>query len=409
MIKERALVLALAAGALTLFYILIFPKPPAGSNDLALPLSTENRPEGYLAVWRWLAQQHIPAASLRRRYDRLPVLLSKPTGNLLLMSMPQRIPARAVELAQLESWVERGNTLLIVAAIHDTPTWIANADPLFQEKIERLAGLHFAAPAVGKLDLKTLTTDRLDIHPRGDHPLVAGVRNITAVSTLPLRRAQLSSGNDTIPLELTVGVDSHDSTLWLVRRGAGQVILSTVASPFSNGAIPLADNARLLANIVGWCRELGATVVFDDAHQGATDYYDGKAFFADSRLHRTLGWIVFLWLALVLGSLPLRAARRSWQPIDETAYVEASARYLAAVVPPSETAQRLIENFLRGTGAGTHSARDCDLWKPFDSDPRVPARQRRALHALYERACSGKRVDLARLQNLLAQLRRNLE
>ncbi len=409
--RERALVLALAAGALALFYVLFVPKPQAESNGIALPLSTESRPEGYLAVWRWLAEQRVPTASLRYRYDRLPTLLPKATGNLLLVSMPQRVPARASEMAALESWVQRGNTLLIMAAIVDTPMWTISPDSEFHERIERLTGLHIDVPRTRRDDfkLKSLLIDRLDIHPRGAHALTTGVQQITAVSKLPLRRAQVLGRGDTIPLELAARTDGGEPMLWLVRRGAGQIVLSAVASPFSNAAVTLAGNARLLANIVSWCRESGGTVVFDDAHQGASAYYDGKAFFADPRLHRTIGWLLLLWLAMVLGALPLRAAQRSWQPVNETAYVEASARYFAAVVPPSAAAQRLIEDFLRGLRVDVDSDTAPDLWRQFDLDPRIPPAQRRALHTLYTRACSGKHVHLVRLQNLLAQLRRNLE
>jgi hypothetical protein len=407
--RGRVLVLALAAGALGLFYVLFFPKPRSDLADIALPLSTESRADGYLAVWRWLADQHIRAASLRYRYDRLPALVPKKTGNLLVMTLPQRVPARAPEIKELEGWVERGNTLLIMAAIHDTPLWFLNADPLLQEKVERLTGLHFKRAPAGSTDLKTLIADHLDIQPRGAHALVDGIQHITATSRLPLRRAELGASDDTMPLELAARSDSHESTLWLVRRGAGQIILSTVASPFSNSAVALGDNARLLANIIAWCCQSGGTVVFDDAHQGSTAYYDAKAFFADSRLHWTLGWIVLLWLAFVLGALPLRASRRSWQPLDEAAYVEASARYFAAVVPPNEAAQRLIENFLRRLAVGANPDGDPPLWEQFDSDPRVSVTQRKTLHSQYESACAGKRVDLAQLQNLLAQLRRNLE
>jgi hypothetical protein len=408
-IRERLWLLALAAGALALFYVLFFPKPQPELSSSALPLSGESRPEGYLAVSRWLAEQRIPTASLRYRYDRLPALLPKATGNLLILSMPQQVPARAVETAALERWVERGNTLLIMAALFDSPSWILNPDQEIKERLEHLTGLHVDVPATRVADLKTLLTDRLDIRPRGNHPLTAGVQQITAVSTLPLRRGHLYGHDDTIPLELAVANDSNEPTLWLVRRGAGQIILSAVASPFSNGAVTLAGNAQLLANIISWSRESGGTVVFDDAHQGATAYYDGKAFFADHRLHRTIGWLLLLWLAMVLGALPLRAAQRSWHPIDEAAYVEASARYFAAIVPPSEAAQRLIENLLRGLRGGAEPDGASDLWQRFDSDPRVSPAQRRALHTQYTRACASKRVDLVRLQNLLAQLRRNLE
>jgi hypothetical protein len=408
-IRERALVLALAAGALALFYVLFVPKPQSDSDAIGLPLSTESRPEGYLAVWRWLVEQRIPTLRLRYRYDRLPTLLPKSTGNLLLVSMPQRVSARAAELEALEGWVERGNTVLLMAAIVDTPLWTIYPDPEVNDRIERLTGLHVDVQRAPIKDIQSLLIDRLDLHPRGAHALTTDVQQITAVSKLPLRRAQLQGRGDTIPLELAVRSDGGEPTLWLVRRGAGQVVLSAVASPFSNGAVTLAGNARLLANIVSWCRESGGTVVFDDAHQGSTAYYDGRAFFADPRLHRTIGWLLLLWLALVLGALPLRAARRSWQPIRETAYVEASARYFAAVVPPGAAAQRLIEGFLRGLRGGIDADTAPDLWQQFDSDPRVTPAQRRALHTLYARACSGRRISLVRLQNLLAQLRRNFE
>lgn len=406
MIKERLLVLVLAAGALGLFYILFFPKPQPDSSGMGLPLSTESRPEGYLAISRWLTQQRIPTASLRYRYDHLPSLVPKSTGNLLIISMPERVPARAAEMTALESWVDRGNTLLIMAAIVDTPLWILAPDASVNERLEHLTGLHVEDARAKNLDFKALMADRLEILPRGAHPLISGVQHITAISSLPLRRAQLHGRDDTMPLELAARKDSGDPTLWLVRHGAGQILLSTVASPFSNGAVALSDNARLLANIISWCRAAGGAVIFDDAHQGATSYYDGQAFFADPRLHRTLVWIVLLWLALVLGALPLRTARRMWQPIDETAYVEASARYFAAVVPPNATAQRLIESFLRGLRTETVPGPQSALWEPFDADPRVSAAQRHALHTLYERACAGKSVDLVRLQNLLVQLRR---
>jgi hypothetical protein len=296
-----------------------------------------------------------------------------------------------------------------MAAIHDTPPWSLDADPLLQEKVELLTGMHLQMPTPGKVDLKTLLADRLDVVPRGEHPLLAGVRHITAASKLPVRNAQLNGPDGTIALELATRADSGEPTLWLLRRGAGQILLSSVASPFSNGTVALTDNARFLANIIAWCCGPGATVVFDDAHQGASAYYDGRAFFADPRLHHTLWWIVFLWLALVLGALPLRAAQHSWQPLDEGAYVEASARYFANVVPPSEAGQRVIESFLRRLGAGAHPDREPPLWKLFDEDSRVSDRQRRVLHGLYEHACAGKRVNLVQLQNLLAQLRERFE
>jgi hypothetical protein len=420
--------LALAAAALGLFYVLFSPRYRQVPDDAVfpLPLSTESRPAGYLALWRWLAVQRVPAKSLRYRYDRLPSLVARPTGNLLLMTLPQRVAAREGERAQLKRWVEAGNTLLIVAAMDDLPSWALNNDPeTLTENIEKLTALHVRSDVAGllrgRLRLAALTPNRLDIEPRGEHPLVAGVRHLTAVSELPLLSAELVNEGEAMPFELVARADNHHTALWLEKSGAGQILLSSVASPFSNAAVALDDNARLLANIIDWCCGAGGTVVFDDAHQGATAYYDGKAFFADPRLHRTLGWIVLLWLAFVLGALPLRAARRAWQPLDEAAYIEASAGYFAAVVPPSEAAQRLIERFLEDLRRaatpsqsaiplqGATAGEGLSLWARFDAHPRVSDRQRRTLHSLYEKACNGQHINLTRLQGLLSQLRGTLE
>jgi hypothetical protein len=414
--RERLLVLALAAAALGLFYVIFFPKPQPTATDVVFPLSTEGRPDGYLALWRWLDQQRVPEASLRYRYDRLAALAGRPDGNLLIMTLPQRIPGRRAELAELTKWVQAGNTLLILAALDDRPLWALAGDPLAQQKLQELTGLKIEVGGVGadatalagvaaSGDISALQTAHLDIVPRGEHPLLAGVRHITAVS-MPAKPHGPPQGRDEVlPLELADRADGQGTTLWLLRRGAGQIILSTVASPFSNRAAALDDNARLIANMVAWCCGHGGTVVFDDAHQGAIAYYDANAFFADPRLHRTLGWIVLLWLAFVLGALPLRVAQRVQQPLDEGLYIEASARYLAAVVSPPEAAQRLIERFLEGPRGGGITVNGQSLWERLDSHPHVTAAQRRSLHTLYEKACSGSRVDLARLQNLLAQLR----
>lgn len=183
----------------------------------------------------------------------------------------------------------------------------------------------------------------------------------------------------------------------------------SVGSIFSNAAVGLTDNAQLLSNLIAWSLGPRGAVIFDDAHQGETAFYDGKAFFADPRLHGTLGWVVLLWLAFVVGSVPLRALRHPWQPPDETAYVEASARYFAAVVPPSDAAQHLVEEFLAGLRSRLKRGDSASIWQWLAAQASIPEAQSRALHACYASACAGERVDLVKLQNLLAELKRTLK
>lgn len=412
--KERWITLLLAAGALAAFYALFFPKPQPQPIVTAMPLSTDKGPDGYWALWRWLDEERIPKVSLRLQYDRLSGLLARPTGNLLLATMPQRVATRTAELTALEKWVARGNTLLIVAALEDDPAWaIITSDPLMTERLRRITGLHFTARHDARSIVHALAAGGIEVHPLGDFPLLANVRRLTTLTYLS-RSWSAGADNGRLALELAARSDDGDPVVWLERRGAGQIILCAVASPFSNAGVLRDDNAQLLTNIVAWSRGPDGAVVFDDAHQGLTAYYDAKAFFADSRLHATLGWIVLLWLILVLGPQPLRARRREWQPLDETVYVDASARYLAAVVRPSDAAQRLVEDFLDWlrtrlrleSNEPEPAARV--IWQWLETQSTVSAAQRHKLQDWYARACAGERINLTRLQNLLAQLRRLL-
>jgi hypothetical protein len=415
-VRERWITLALAAGALGLFYVLFFPKPQSAGMGLenGSPLSTDGRPDGYLAIWQWLGNEHISRLSLRLQYDRLGGLLARPSGNVMLVTMPQRVTTRAAELSALQDWVTHGNTLLIMAALDDAPEWaIGTSDPLMTERIGRMTGLHLKTAQSSRTALPSLTLQRLQIRPRGEFPLLEDVRRVSTLTRLSQDwRATIGRGR--LPLELAARSDNGAPVIWLERHGGGQIILCAVATPFSNAGVLRGDNAILLANMIAWSLGPGGAVVFDDAHQGLTAYYDAKAFFADPRLHATLGWMVLLWLAFVLGSQPLRIRRRAWQPLDETAYVEAGARYLAAVVRPAEAAQRLIEDFLDWVrarlrlDAGYSAVAQQAIWQWLEAQPAVSAAARRELQACYASACAGERVDLTRLQNLLARLRENL-
>lgn len=414
--RERLLVLALATGALALFYVLFFPKPRTQSPGLesGSPLSTDGRPDGYLAMWQWLGKEHVPTVSLRLQYDHLGGLLTRPGGNVMLVTLPQPVVPRETELEALENWVARGNTLLMVAALDDEPPWaMGTFDTLMRERLQRLTGLHFTAPNGENSGLRGLRIRKLEMRPNGQFPLLDGVRSLGTPLYLS-RSWHATAADERVALRLASRTDDGDPVIWLERSGAGQIILCGAASLFSNAGVLRDDNAQLLANVIAWSRGPGGAVVFDDAHQGLTAFYDAKAFFADPRLHGTLGWVVLLWLAFVLGSQPLRARVREWQPLDESAYVEAGARYLAAVVRPDEAAQRLIEGFLDSLRARLRleSAATVDaagaVWEWLDGQVAVSATERRELQACYASACSGGRVDLTRLQNLLAQLRRNL-
>jgi hypothetical protein len=443
-VKDRLTTLGLAAGALVLFYVFFVPKPAAEPPDAALPLSTEAGHDGYQAAWRWLKRQGVPVAALHEPYTRLSSLTeSAPRGNLLLTTLPHRVPARNDELNALDAWVSRGNTLLVMAALDDQPRWAIAASAGLLRTVRRMTRLNFevdedrpaaaaagaaaqgdAAPGRAKSRTQRalnavqalLDPQPLIITPRGAHPLFTGVQSILAVSEFPASRWHATPMDARVVLEIgerpVTGAQGATvaPAIWLERQGDGQVLVFAVATPFSSGVIAEKDNARLLSNIIAWSRGPGGSVIFDDDHQGAASYYDAKAFFRDPRLHRTLLWILVLWLLFVLGSQRMRPAADAWNRADITSFIAVTGGFFASSLTPAAAGAQLFHNFFNLVRRSLHLPEDgLPVWEWLGADARVRRPQLGELRRLYERTHAGKSVDLVQLHNLLTGLRGTLE
>jgi len=203
---------------------------------------------------------------------------------------------------------------------------------------------------------------------------------------------------------------SGAGAVWIRRQGKGQVITLAVAGLFSNRDIGSADNAKLLSNIIAWSLQPGGSIIFDDMHQGAVGYYDAKAFYADPRLHRTLLWLVLLWLVFVLGSQRLRVSPPSGRAADVTAFVNASGEFLASSVTAAAAGDRILKNFFdsmrrRGELAHDTPADDAAGWLWLSSQASVSTQEVIELREAQRRIRRGRRFDLMRLQNLISQLK----
>lgn len=433
--KERVVTLGLAVCALALFYVLFLPKPESPDVSATMPLSTESGPSGYQAAWRWLKAGQIPVVALHERYDSLNLADARfaATGNVLLTTLPHKLPARPNEATQLDAWVERGNTLLVMAALDDTPLWTLGTSRLV-EAVGRLTRLKFnvvadESPAkeptnsakgaaersrVPRRSVKSALSSLLQsqnstIEPRGAHPLLEGVRSVQVVSDLPASRWRASPMDRSALLQIGQIAGNGDPAIWLRRQGKGQVITFAVASIFSNQLIGEQDNARLLSNLVAWSVRSHGALIFDDAHQGSVSYYDAKAFFADPRLHRSLGWIALLWFVFVLGMQPLRTRIREWNPVDVTAFVSMSGEFFASTLTPAAAGARLFENFFNSIRRRLGLAPDgSPVWEWLSAQAGVSSGELSELRRLHDRIRAGRRVDLLRLQNLLSQLQGNL-
>lgn len=417
--KERVTTLALALGAFVLFYTLFVPKPADDANRIALPVSTEGQDAGYQGVWRWLQSRDIPVVSFRDRYGALDQQPA-PTGNLLISTLPHKAPARADEARELDAWLQQGNTLLVMAALNDTPPWALGAPLDFINTLTRLTGLRFrtlpqpdrdetsAARTIRRAVQQLVEPQSAVITPRGTHALLDGVRTVVAQSEYPASRWTAAA---TGPLALELGdaasangIDAAEPAIWLLRQGQGQIIVVAFASPFSNALIGEQDNARLLANIVAWSRGPDGAVLFDDAHQGLVGFYDARAFFADPRLHRTLLWLGLLWLLFVLGWQRLRPHADAWQPADVTGFIQVTGDFLAGRIRPGAAAQRLFANFFNAIRQRLALPQDGQpLWDWLGAHASIAEADLRQLRQLHARAQAGQRINLVQLHNCLTK------
>jgi Domain of unknown function (DUF4350) len=422
-LKERLITLGLALGALVMVYILFLPKPMSPDAAPARPLSTGSRPDGYQVIWRWLQSNHLDTAAWRDRYDQLTGRFGQAQGgHVLIATLPYDTAVSPREMKSLREWIRDGNTLLVTAALNDTPVWASTSSSDLVDEVWRLTGMAVSAIQSDEPHDKqdkaqelrnavvAIMADRTStVMSRGAHPLMQGVHVLKITSALPSSRWQLKQ-TDGIGVLHVANVEGRDEgVVWLRREGAGQIILIAYAGIFSNGNITAGDNGQLLSNVLAWSLRPGGTVLFDDAHQGAVSYYDAKAFFADPRLHRTLGWLVLLWLVFVLGIQRLRTHSLDWRPIDITAFIGISGEFLASATTPVAAASRLMANFFNSIRRRLDLREDgTPEWDWLAAQPNVKAAEVKSLAGWYSRVHAGKPVDLMKLQAFLRLLQEKI-
>lgn len=433
--KEWLVSAGLALAALLLFWALMFPKVGGSGDSPSRPISTERGGAGYLALDRWLLAEKVAVVHWHSRYSsqmrpavvaKVPAAAAAPApapapagGDVLITTMPHRAPVRRAEQEALADWVARGNTLLVMAALDDTPQWSALAySSDLNQQVERLTRLKFTVVEPTQSDDAHKVIQFVDaalaepivaLEPietaLGPHPLFAGVESVSARSDLPASRWQATSTGVAAVLELARRRDTGDAAVWLTTIGKGSVIVSGFATPFSNERIGVAGNARWLGNILTQSLGPHGRVILDDAHQGVVDYYDPQAFFGDPRLHHALWWIVLVWFAYVLGAPHLRQAPAGRAPIDDAAMLRMTARFYAGAITAPTAGARLIEHFFNSVRRRRSLREDGNpVWEWLEAQARIPREQLDELKTAYARASAGRSINLIRLQTLLSNL-----
>ena len=411
-----------ALGALLVFASLFLHGSPVESERSAAPTTAERGANGLAGAMAWLGHEGVRTRSLRGRFDTLVSRTDlPPTGNLLIVATPVVTSFKLAEIKALERWVGAGNTLLVLAALSDRPAW--GVAGFVQDDLSYLSGFRFAAtdadsrraeqrarPGASPLALPLAQPLRSTLVANRPHPYLAGVASAVALSDYPPQSFDLKVLQGGLPLSLAHQRETGRGVLWLRAQGAGTVIVSAFGSLFSNRALGLADNARLLGNIVSASLASDGGVLFDDEHQGLGMAYDPQSFFHDPRLYATLGVLLAVWLAWVLGSTRLRLRERQTSAPREAELVRATGMFLARVLRPPAAARSMFAHFFRRLPGGAHGSSPAAAppWEWLERQPRLARADLAQLRAWYADAWSDRRVPLTRLHNLMVRTERQI-
>jgi Domain of unknown function (DUF4350) len=431
--KERLTTLACALGALALFLAMFLHGDGVtnGRGSVPGPTSEERRANGYHGAMVWLDEEHVKTESVRERFGRLASRAGLPaSGNLLILTLPAATPFRTEEFRALENWVRAGNTLLVMAALSDDPDWAFALGRPVSGDLNLLTGLEFDAvkareqraqrPAKGGADdvgARIAATakafaqpQRGTLVPNGPHVYFEGVHAAVGLSDYPSQAWAVKVPYDGFVLSLAHEQRTGDGALWTRPLGSGRIIVSAMGSLFTNRALGLADNARLLANIVGATLGPGGAVLFDDMHQGLGAAYDPAKFYSDRRLYETVGILAVLWLCWVLGSTKLRLPATRAPAPREAELVRATGGFLERVLTTDAGGRGLFEHFFRRIGERlpSQAGKEGPPWELLEGRAGITTPEIRQLKDWYSDASAGRRVPLRRLQNLLLKIDRHI-
>jgi hypothetical protein len=446
--KERLITLLCALGALALFLAMFLHGDDVanGRGGVPGPTSEERRGNGYHGAMVWLDEEHIKTVSIRDRFDKWVGRASLPAaGNLLIVTLPAVNAFKTEEFRPLDTWVRAGNTVLVLAALSDDPDWAFAVGRPVAGDLSLLTGLEFEAvrgmeqPGPGRMGSQSAKANATDdvgariaatarafaqpqrgtLVPNGPHPYFEGVRTAVALSDYPWQAWVVKIPYDGFVFSLAHERETGEGVLWTRSLGSGRVIVSGLGSLFTNRALGLADNARLLANIVGATVGPRGAVLFDDLHQGLGAAYDPAKFYSDRRLYETSGILGALWLCWVLGSTRLQLPALRAPAPREAELVQATGGFLARVVTPAAGALGLFEHFFRRLRERAPLGRDevksmpgrgmgSPPWEFLEHHSSVTAAELHQLRGWYADARAGRRVPLDRLHNLIQKIYRHI-
>ena len=418
--NDRLITALGALGALAVVWLLFFNS--GGEIPVTWPLSNERGRNGYQALAEWLETEGVPVVSWRERFDRLldePSGLA-PGGNVLLMTMPQRFPLREREQQQIAGWIRRGNTLLILAALNDSPEWLAALPPDgngFLPTLSALTELRIAAlPGIDTTNGQPIETqhaaagDTVTLQPVAQ-PLMEGVGEVRGLSDDESAKwfvMPLTQFADRPYLRLAIDARSDSDAVWQIPLEDGRILFFASGSLFANHLIAGSDAPRLVSNILAWHLGPDGSVIFDDMHQGLSSLYDPAAFYADSRLHMTIGFLLAGWFIYVLGAsnrvAPIREGPSEPRQSDLLAGI---GGFMARRLARHDAGRKLFDEWFREirTRRGLSDAAEAP-WTALAASPTLKPALIARLREDFNRLNEGHAVDLVGLHNRIRRARK---
>ena len=431
--KDRLLTIAGGLLAFALVVILLVPVQRDESARISRPLSTDRGRAGLQGLQRWLTQGGVKTDVLRRRYAALSSNFElSPRGNLLIVSLPQRLSSRFDEREALRSWLARGNHALVLIAAGDAPRWMVTSDGASSHFLEALdfelamgrdeQDDEHEAEERGEQEEESISPLRADLEtwlagepvellPRFRHPLTRDVVSVSARSVERLDRGWTLTGADDGRVVLPLLEKAENgAAFWEARIGSGRLWVSRYSNLFSNVGLGEADNARFVANLIASALGPNGRVIFDDMHQGVTDIYDAKAFFSDPRFVSTMMFMVGFWLLYLVGRsrrlAPAKATVSRYYAADlARAMAGFFARRLSAVTAERQLFTFFFNDIRARYGLPTNGQ---PVWSMLSGMSRVSADDVSGLRAHYERAAAGRKANLVALARLMRRTRDSL-
>ena len=393
---------ALLALAAVILVALADYDPPASR-----PTSVEPGPNGYRALRDWLHESGVDVVSHRYRWD---ALADYGNGNLLIVTLPLQTPMRGGEAETMRQWVAHGNTLLLMAALNDTPDWSMAAPGLrsFADDLDALTHLRFEAAEgqdgqaleVGVLGEET----KLELAAVQAHPLAQGVVELVGVTDAPASVWQIAAADNAVRLRVALATPQGKDAIWHVPLGQGHIFVAAFSSLFTNRAIARGGNATLFANLVRHHVEPAKTVIFDDLHQGLAAYYGPTAFYQDPRLHASIAFVLALWFLYMVGTWNrLAPVRDAPSEPGQQEFVRAVGGFLARKLSPVDAGRMLFQSWFSAL-QGRPTSFEQPPWRRLEANPVINKELLTALREDHARLRSGKRVQLRELHNRIRRL-----